>query len=175
MIWAPERTTAPGFEEFAQTQLRQLGRLAYLLTGDRFAADDLIADTLLAAWNQWDRVGDMPNRTGYVRGIMVHIAAAHVRSMVRERHRLRLFQADVRESEPARDSATALDVRTALQQLPLRRRACVVLRLAFDLSEDDVAQLLGITVGTVKSQTSRGAAQLQRLLGRGGDGAPAGR
>lgn len=157
------------FEPFAQSQLRSLGRLAYLLTGDHTAADDLIADTLLAAWRQWDQVATLPHRSAYVRGIMVNLAAGRIRSMVRERRRLRLFHADLREEMPARDTAAVLDVRTALQRLGPRRRTCVVLRLAFDVSERDVADLLGVSVGTVKSQTSRGVAQLQRLLNTGSD------
>ena len=57
-----------------------------------------------------------------------------------------------------------LDVRAALRRLPLRRRECVVLRYAFDVPEREVAAILGISVGAVKSQTSRGAAQLSEYL-----------
>jgi RNA polymerase sigma-70 factor (sigma-E family) len=157
------------FEPFAQAQLAPLARLAYLLTGDHGAADDLTAETLLAAWNQWDRVGPMPNRNAYVRGILVNLAAGRIRSLVRERRRMRLFSAATSEVVPPRDTAAVLDVRTALQSLAPRRRTCVVLRLAFDLSEREVADLLHVSVGTVKSQTSRGVAQLQRMLALGGD------
>jgi DNA-directed RNA polymerase specialized sigma24 family protein len=58
-----------------------------------------------------------------------------------------------------------VDVQEALRRLPFRKRACVVLRHAFDLSEKDTALALGISVGTVKSQTSKGMAELQRSLG----------
>lgn len=61
--------------------------------------------------------------------------------------------------------SAVVDVQGALRRLPFRKRACVVLRHAFDLSERDTALVLGISVGTVKSQTSRGVAELQRLLG----------
>jgi RNA polymerase sigma factor (sigma-70 family) len=61
-------------------------------------------------------------------------------------------------------------VRAALERLPARRRACVVLRHALDLSEAEVAQILGISVGTVKSQTSKAIAQLQKHLGPGTTG-----
>ena len=57
-----------------------------------------------------------------------------------------------------------LDVRAALRQLPLRRRECVVLRYAFDVPEREVAEILGISIGAVKSLTSRGAAQLSEHL-----------
>jgi DNA-directed RNA polymerase specialized sigma24 family protein len=52
-----------------------------------------------------------------------------------------------------------------LDRLPFRKRACVVLRHAFDLSEKDTALALGISVGAVKSQTSKGLAELERILG----------
>jgi DNA-directed RNA polymerase specialized sigma24 family protein len=58
-----------------------------------------------------------------------------------------------------------VDVRAALDRLPFRKRACVVLRHAFDLSEKDTALALGISVGAVKSQTSKGMAELERVLG----------
>lgn len=61
--------------------------------------------------------------------------------------------------------SAVVDVQEALRRLPFRKRACVVLRHAFDLSERDTALVLGVSVGTVKSQTSRGVAELQRLLG----------
>jgi len=57
-----------------------------------------------------------------------------------------------------------MDVRAALRRLPLRRRECVVLRYAFDVPEREVAEILGISVGAVKSLTSRGAAQLSQYL-----------
>lgn len=63
------------------------------------------------------------------------------------------------------DIPGVVDVQDALRRLPFRKRACVVLRHAFDLSEKDTALALGISVGTVKSQTSKGMAELKRLLG----------
>jgi DNA-directed RNA polymerase specialized sigma24 family protein len=63
------------------------------------------------------------------------------------------------------DAAVVLDVRAALTRLPFRKRTCVVMRHALDLSEKDTAAALGISVGTVKSQTSKGMAELERLLG----------
>jgi len=61
--------------------------------------------------------------------------------------------------------AAVVDVRAALDRLPFGKRACVVLRHAFDLSEKDTARALGISVGAVKSQTSKGLAELERVLG----------
>jgi RNA polymerase sigma-70 factor (sigma-E family) len=153
-----------GFEAFFERHHRELSRLAYLLTGDHGAADDLTGDAFLAVWRQWDRVRDRDEPLAYVRRIVVNMAASRIRRLIRERRRERLIEAGAPRVTSGPDGAAVLDVRAALQRLPVRRRACVVLRHAFDLSEQDVARLLGISVGTVKSQTAKGVAQLQALL-----------
>ena len=165
-------TTAPPasdeeFEEFFEQHYRDLGRLAYLLTGEHGAADDLSGDVFLAVWKQWERVRDRDQPLAYVRRIMINMASSRVRRLVRERHQLTLLQVDAEPTTAGPDGAAVIDVRTALQALPVRRRTCVVLRHAFDLSEQEVAATLGISVGTVKSQTAKGVAQLQSLLAAG--------
>ena len=169
-------TSDEEFEEFFERHYRELGRLAYLLTGDRGAADDLSGDVFLATWKQWERVRDRDQPLAYVRRIMINMASSRVRRLVRERHQLTLLQVDAEPVTAGPDGAAVIDVRTALQALPVRRRTCVVLRHAFDLSEQEVAATLGISVGTVKSQTSKGVAQLQALLAAGPPttGGPAG-
>lgn len=163
---APDRAPGDegGFEAFFERHHRELSRLAYLLTGDHGAADDLAGDAFLAVWRQWDRVRDRDEPLAYVRRMVLNMAASRIRRLVRERRRDGLLEAGMPRATSGPDGAAVVDVRAALQRLPARRRACVVLRHAFDLSEQDVARLLGITVGTVKSQTARGVAQLQALL-----------
>jgi len=153
------------FEAFVERNNRELGRLAYLMVGDRDAADDLTADALLAAWRQWDTVRASDHPLAYVRRVVINMAATRVRRLVRERRWLVMFQSEAMEVTTGTDSAAVVDVRSALLRLPAGRRACVVLRYAFDLSEHEVAGLLGVSVGTVKSQTSKGAEQLRRVLG----------
>lgn len=152
------------FERFVEQHSRELGRLAYLMAGDRDAADDLTGDALLVAWRQWDTVRVSDHPVAYLRRVLLNLAATRVRRLVRERRRLVLFQSDALEVSEGTDSAAVVDVRTALLRLPAGRRACVVLRYAFDLSEQEVASLLGVSVGTVKSQTFKGAEQLRRSL-----------
>jgi RNA polymerase sigma-70 factor (sigma-E family) len=165
----PDDDRDRAFDAFARRQIGGLSKLAWLLTGDHATAEDLTAETLLAAWNQWTRILEVGNPTAYLRRIMINMAAARVRSSVRERRRIRLFHADSRDARMDPDGGVVVDVRAALRRLPVRRRACVVLRHAFDLSEDEVARILCVSVGTVKSQTSRGMAQLHGLLSAGGD------
>lgn len=76
--------------------------------------------------------------------------------------RLKLMAIDDRHDP---DTAVVVDVRSALLRLPPRRRACLVLRHGFQLTEYEVAETLGVSVGTVKSQTSKAVAQFRRQLG----------
>jgi RNA polymerase sigma-70 factor (sigma-E family) len=159
------------FEAFVALHARSLDRLAYLMLGDEHAAEDLAADALLAAWRHWGRVRQADHPLAYVRQILVHQASDHYRRRAREvavRGRLELMAAPS-TNDP--DGAAVADVRSALLRLPARRRACLVLRHCFDLTEREVAETLGVTVGTVKSQTAKALAQFRREVG---EVAPAG-
>jgi DNA-directed RNA polymerase specialized sigma24 family protein len=104
----------------------------------------------------------------YARGVVANLARTRIRSAVRERRRVALFWSGRPDRTEGPDIPAVVDVQDALRELPFRKRACVVLRHAFDLSEKDTALALGISVGTVKSQTSKGMAELERRLGQGG-------
>ncbi|WP_049580340.1 SigE family RNA polymerase sigma factor [Streptomyces sp. SBT349] len=158
------------FDAFFERHHAELSRLAHLLLGGARGgedADDLAADALVEIWHHWDRVCAAEFPVAYARGVVANLAKSRIRSRTRERRRIALFWSrqggQALESEGP-DVPAVLDVRAALGRLPYRKRACVVLRHAFDLSERDTARVLGISVGTVKSQTSRGMAELERLL-----------
>ena len=159
-------TADQAFHEFFEAHHADLSRLAWLLTGEAEAADDLAADALLEVWRHWDRVSAAESPAAYARGVVANLARNRIRRLIRERRGLLglgLLRRDQLHEKNA-DTAAVLDVREALRRLPYRRRACLVLRYAFDLSERETALTLGISIGTVKSQTSRGAAQLAELL-----------
>ncbi|KAA0931568.1 SigE family RNA polymerase sigma factor [Streptomyces apricus] len=153
------------FHAFFERHHAELARLAHLLTGEPDAADDLAADALLALWHRWDRVRTADHPVAYARGVVANMARSRIRSAVRERRRITLFWSQREDRAENPDVPGMVDVREALRRLPFRKRACVVLRHSFDLSEKETALALGVSVGTVKSQTSRGMAELQRLLG----------
>lgn len=153
------------FDVFFDAHHRDLARLAYLLSGDQDAADDLTAEALTEAWKRWEQVTGSDVPLAYVRRIVVNLAASRVRRLVRERRGWRLLGAVWSERTEEPDVAATADVRAALSRLPVRKRACVVLRHYYGLSEQETAATLGISVGTVKSQTSRGVAELAILLG----------
>lgn len=153
------------FHSFFEAHHADLARLAYLVTGEAEVADDLAADALLEVWRHWDRVAAAESPVAYARGVLANLARSRIRRLRRERRGLlglgrpeRTFAQDV-------DVPVVVDVRDALRRLPYRRRACVVLRYVFDLSEQETARILDVSLGTVKSQTSRGIAQLTALLG----------
>jgi len=152
-----------GFEEFVAGHAASLLRLAYLLTGDRGHAEDLLQDALERAYRHWPRVIAADRPDAYVRRVLVHA--------VTDRFRKRRFREVPLTSYTDRaltDASRDVDLRDslvrALRALPVRQRTVIVLRHCFDLSETETAAEVGCSVGTVKSQTSRGLARLRELL-----------
>ncbi|GIJ09667.1 SigE family RNA polymerase sigma factor [Micromonospora andamanensis] len=157
--------TDDGFREFVEVRYTDLIRTAYLLTGSRHAAEDLVQIALMRAMRRWRQV-DEP--MAYVRRIMVN-----ERTRLWRRFGSRELLAGVTGSwrsptEPGRDLAQDVVVRdemlAALHHLPPRMRAVLVLRYWEDLSEAQIADALGCSVGTVKSQSSRALARLRTVL-----------
>ncbi|HVU71710.1 MAG TPA: SigE family RNA polymerase sigma factor [Mycobacteriales bacterium] len=150
------------FEAFARARIGALLRYGHLLTGDPHAAEDLVQSALaksLAAWRRIER--DDPE--AYVRRCMVNEAISHTR-----RRAWRERAVDVLPERPVED-ATNDDravVMRALAELPPRQRAVLVLRYYEDRSEEEIASMLGIARGTVKSQASKGLAHLRSSLDR---------
>ena len=143
---------------------RELARFAYLLTGEHDAADDLTAEALAEAWKNWTRVSGADRPLAYVRRIVANLAATRTARLVRERRNWRLWSAGRSDQAAAPDADTAVDLTRALLRIPARKRACVVLRYYYGLSEQETATTLGIAVGTVKSQSSRGLEELAAQL-----------
>lgn len=147
-----------GFEEFVATASPRLLRTAFLLTRDVGHAEDLLQTALARAWRAWSRIDGAPEP--YVRRIMVNTYATWWR---------RRWRVETPTDElPERAGASVEDLVdrrdwlwAALGRLPRRQRAAVVLRYYEDLPEVEVAALLGCSVGTVKSQTSRALAKLR--------------
>ncbi|WP_232793963.1 SigE family RNA polymerase sigma factor, partial [Pseudofrankia saprophytica] len=169
-----QRTARAAFEAFFENHHRDLARLALLLTGNKEDAEDITADALTSAWMHWDRVQAAENPLAYVRRSVANLAASQIRRHVRQRNLLaRVGRQPGTSTTSEPDVPQAMLLRWALDQLPHRKRQCVVLRYGLDLSEAETADWLGISVGTVKSQTSKAVGELERLLTAGGSGAGA--
>jgi RNA polymerase sigma-70 factor (sigma-E family) len=151
------------FAAFVAARWRPLLRTAYLLTGDEGKAEDLLQTALSRLWLVWPRVKDEAPEA-YVRKILANTSASWWR---------RRWHGE-RPTEKLPDQSTTDDVagavadrerlRLALNQLSARQRAVVVLRYAEDMSEKQVADELGISLGTVKTLASRGLAKLRDVL-----------
>ncbi|MCW2774635.1 MAG: SigE family polymerase sigma factor [Nocardioides sp.] len=133
-------------------------RTAYLLTRDHALAADLLQTALAKAWFAWSRIESHPEP--YVRKILVNTFA----SWWRRKWNGEQSYAEPPEPEGSRphdESDQRQDLWEAMGRLPRRQRAVVVLRFVEDLSEAETARLLGVSAGTVKSQTSKALAKLR--------------
>jgi RNA polymerase sigma-70 factor (sigma-E family) len=150
------------FAEFVAARSAALIRLAYVLTCDQHAAEDLLQTALTKAAAHWGRIHSAPE--AYVRQIMYREQVGLWRRRARRPETAMAQVPDL----PVADTASSLDTRLALQEalrsIPAGKRAVLVLRYLEDLPEAQVAQILGCSVGTVRSQTHKAIAQLRSVL-----------
>jgi RNA polymerase sigma-70 factor (sigma-E family) len=162
--------SVPRFEAFVQAHLYSLLRTAYLLCWDEREAEDLVQETLFRVARHWRRVANMEHPYSYARRVLVRLAVADAPKRRRRHTELAATGNLAAVSQIPADATelAALEIRAelidALGQLNPRRRAVIVLRYFFDLSESETAKALGCSRGTVKSNSSRGLDQLRRLL-----------
>lgn len=153
------------FQEFVRARWSHLVRTAYLLTGDVHLAEDLTQTALAKACRSWRRVSRSDNPEAYVRRMLVNCNNDRFR-----KHRVaEALTAAPPERAGSDEAVSWADERgallAALAGLPPKQRAVVVLRYWEDLSEAEVAQTLGCSAGTVKSQASKGLAKLRTYPG----------
>ncbi len=146
-------------------------RMAVMLTGNRADAEDLVQAALANTFLAWDKINDRAALDAYVRRAMVNTHISWWR-----RRRLEEFPTDQLPDQAvadhARESDTAEVVRRALDRLPERMRAAVMLRYFEDMTEPEIAALLGVSLGTVKSTVSRAVARLRIDAELGQDSGP---
>jgi RNA polymerase sigma-70 factor (sigma-E family) len=148
-----------------QTHALALVKLAVLMTGDQSIAEDVVQDAFLGLYRRWRSLQNTDSAAGYLR--------TSVLNGCRSVHRVRFRRQGVNLGPPE-DTASAEDIAVlgeanrevlvAIRRLPARQREAVVLRYYLDMTEDQAAQAMGVSRGTVKSATSRGLAALARLL-----------
>ena len=147
----------------------RLARLAYFLCGDRSRAEDLVADAFAAAWPKWS-AGRVDDLGPYLRRIVVNRASKD------RRHWRVVVRHDEREAPPLPSPGadeglgTRIDLTRELASLPADQRATVVLRYLEDMSEADIATLLKVAPGTVKSRLSRALDTMRSQLSGEDDG-----
>jgi RNA polymerase sigma-70 factor (sigma-E family) len=149
------------FDDFVRARSGALLQVAYLLVGDRHAAEDLLQEVLAQVYVRWRRVRISPE--AYVRRALVNRAATRWRRRSR-RPEQALGDLDPSLPDGADHVVLRQTVLAALRTLPVRQRAAVVLRYLADLPVAEVAEALGCSEGAVKSHTSRGVAHLRQIL-----------
>ncbi|MBV1848755.1 SigE family RNA polymerase sigma factor [Catellatospora tritici] len=152
------------FREFVRLRYGDLLRTAYLLTGSLHAAEDLVQSVLLKAYQRWNRLDEpMP----YLRRALVNQRISLWRR-IGSRELLTGNLPERGRSDGSQAFAERDELLAALATLPVRMRAVLVLRYWEDQSEVETARLLGCSVGSVKSQASRGLDRLRTVLGHDG-------
>ncbi|GGM12156.1 SigE family RNA polymerase sigma factor [Dactylosporangium sucinum] len=147
------------YRDYVSARLDRLRRTAFLYCRDWHTADDLVGVTVGKLYQHWGRAQRADNLDAYVHGILAHAWLDERRRPWRREFAV----ADFPDHPAPAGTVDAGDVLGLLAGLPPRRRACVVLRFYCDLSVDQTAGILGISSGTVKSQTARALETLRVL------------
>lgn len=142
-------------------------RLAYLLTGDRELAEDLVQEAFIKVAGRLTGLRNADSFRWYLRRTVVNLANSHLRHRRVERAYARgLIDSAAVTGVSGPDMATRQAVREAIARLPARQRAVVVLRYYEDLTDQQIASVLGWPLGSVKSSLHRAAAILREHLGQ---------
>jgi len=169
----PTARTDASFDEFFTATWPRLYRTAYAVAGDHGTAEDALQNAFARAFSSWRRVSRADRPEAYVRRMVVNDILDQRRSAFGRRERPRGGPAEVGDLGSRPGAAAPRDetgdlvtdqaaVWAAVLALPPRQRAVVVLRYYEDLSEREIAQTLGCSLGTVKSQASAALATLRR-------------
>ncbi|MEU0485395.1 SigE family RNA polymerase sigma factor [Streptosporangium sp. NPDC006013] len=152
-----------GFHEFVRARQQSLMRTAYLLTGNAHLAEDLLQTVLIRVATHWAKLADGGNPEAYARKALVNQTISW-----RRRKQVELPGAELperAESGQLHDEATVrrIALHHALARLTPKQRAVIVLRFYEDRTEHETAQLMGVSIGTVKSQTNYALSKLRAL------------
>lgn len=148
------------FSAYMAARQPALYRTAYLLAGDHASAEDLLQNAFAKLYLSWDKIRDHGALDGYVRRVMVN----ENNSLWRRAWKRREHSTDTMPETGAHDTyddGMGGALWSYVQTLPPKQRAVIVLRYYEQLSETEIADVLGISVGTVKSQASRALAGLR--------------
>lgn len=158
-------TADEDFDSFVRARTAALLRSAYLLTGDQHLAEDLVQTALARTHQAWSRLRDTGNVESYARRTMYHLQV----SWWRRRRVAEVMPGDLPETRAPLDIEDSgvislrLTLQAALLRLSARQRAVLVLRFFEDRSEAEAAEILGVSLGTIKSQTVRALARLRTV------------
>jgi RNA polymerase sigma-70 factor (sigma-E family) len=147
------------FCDYVASRGHALTRMAYLLTGSQTDAEDLVQAALAKAYARWPHISTLASPDAYVRRILANQHVSWWRS--RRRERLTDQTPEVVVADQSASRATSDVLRDGVRSLPPRQRAAIVFRYYEDLDDAAIADALGCSVGTVRSQISRALASLR--------------
>jgi RNA polymerase sigma factor (sigma-70 family) len=154
-------TFSEPFEERFPVLFQAAYRTAYRMLGTRAEAEDVAAESCARAYSRWRTVAS------YGDAWCVHVAANLARDTLRARIRAaerRGLVCDTERRSETEAAAVRLDLHRAIDELPRRQREVVTLRYFGDLSEQQIAEVLGVSEGSVKTHASRGLARLREVV-----------
>lgn len=165
VVSAADREQA--IEEMFFALYPRLARTAFGLVGDWDLAEQIAQEAFLRLWRRWPWLRDPQAAPAYLQRTVVNLARLTLRRLAVERRALArgAGERSVAAADEGGDLAGDLALRRAVEALPYRKRACVVLRYLVGLTEAETAAALGVSVGTVKSQTHKALRQLRDVLG----------
>lgn len=158
-------SNADQFASFVQARSNALHRAAYLMVGDVALAQDLVQEALVRTYAAWGRLRDTSNAEAYCRKAITTTAISWFRRKSWSRERPSETLPEPATAGHGDDVARSEWLWSALQRLPVRQRAAIVLRYYEDLTEAQTADAMGCAVGTVKSQVAAGLRKLKERLG----------
>lgn len=144
------------FADLYREEWPRAARVAFVIVGDRETAAEVAQEALARAYQHWRRVSSLERPGAWVRRVTIRLAV---------RSRGRAQRAPVLVPQHGSLEAGDVDLAAALQELPARQRAAVVLHYLEDLPVAEIAEVLGCRPGTVKVHLHRGRARLAALLG----------
>jgi RNA polymerase sigma-70 factor (sigma-E family) len=166
-----ERSTSERDREIAALFDRHYApmcRLAYVILADAALAEEIVMEALLKTFSGWRRIRDLDRIDAYLRRSVVNLCRSKIRrKAIESRVNATSYRRDERKApewDPERHETSRI-VWRAVNELPERQRACVVLRYYEDMPEAEIADVLDCSVGTVKSQLSKARVKLEKILG----------
>jgi RNA polymerase sigma-70 factor (sigma-E family) len=163
---APAREVTALYEAHALSLIR----VAYVMLGDRPAAEDVVQEAFLGLYQRWSKLRDTASAPGYLRASVLNGCRMVLRSSARRDDRVARIARIASELPWESAEATALlseeyrHLLRGIQALPPRQREALVLRYYLDLSEEETARSMNVRRGTVKSATSRALAALGQRM-----------
>jgi RNA polymerase sigma-70 factor (sigma-E family) len=145
-------------------------RLAFVILGDRSLAEEVVMEALVKTFSGWGRIKDLDRSEAYLRQAVVNGCRSKIRRKVLERRVAPTLEQRAESASRSRsedDPDTRREIWNAVRTLPERQRACVALYYYEDLPEGEIADVLGCSIGTVKSQLFKARAKLELLLAAG--------